>query len=434
MNNTLYNLQQLVTELNSSNSNNDKKKALANHLECQEILEYIYSPFKKFGVTSANVKKYWNNTDGLYDFGNDTIFELLDSLYKRSITGHAALAIVIRFIAHNEEYTDLIYNIIDKDLKCRIDVSTINKVFPNLIPEFSVALAEDYYDNVNRVNFEKDQWLAQRKLDGLRCITIIDKNGNASFWSRNGIEFDTLDVLRTEIESLELSDIVFDGEICLVDENGQEDFQNIMKEIRKKNHTIENPKYIMFDMLEIEEFLDKSAWKYYRDRWNKLDDNVFNKGLKHCEVIDWKIVKDKTHLTELIEEAASKDWEGLILRKDCEYEGKRTKNLLKVKQFRDAEYIVEGIETGPFRVINESTKLEETVETLTNVFITHKGYKVSVGSGFSLEERKKYYINPELIIGKTITVKYFSETKNQDGGISLRFPTVKKIWENGRDI
>ena len=37
------------------------------------------------------------------------------------------------------------------------------------------------------------------------------------------------------------------------------------------------------------------------------------------------------------------------------------------------------------------------------------------------------------IIGKTITVQYFEETKNQDGGISLRSPTVKHIYDNERD-
>ena len=33
----------------------------------------------------------------------------------------------------------------------------------------------------------------------------------------------------------------------------------------------------------------------------------------------------------------------------------------------------------------------------------------------------------------TITVQYFEETKNQEGGISLRFPTVKHVYENGRN-
>jgi len=38
------------------------------------------------------------------------------------------------------------------------------------------------------------------------------------------------------------------------------------------------------------------------------------------------------------------------------------------------------------------------------------------------------------IVGKQITVQYFEETANDKGGISLRFPTVKHIYDNGRDV
>ena len=71
---------------------------------------------------------------------------------------------------------------------------------------------------------------------------------------------------------------------------------------------------------------------------------------------------------------------------------------------------------------------------LKNVVIEHKGFKVDVGSGFSQEQRRHYFKNPEEIIGKTITVQYFEETKNQDGGISLRFPVIKGIYNNKRDF
>ncbi len=57
---------------------------------------------------------------------------------------------------------------------------------------------------------------------------------------------------------------------------------------------------------------------------------------------------------------------------------------------------------------------------------------VGVGSGFDQEQRRLYFKNPELIIGKTITVQYFEETLNQDGCHSLRFPVIKYIYENGR--
>ena len=121
-----------------------------------------------------------------------------------------------------------------------------------------------------------------------------------------------------------------------------------------------------------------------------------------------------------------------MLRKDCGYKGKRTNDLLKVKKFFDEEYIVKGVESAIHRIIIGG--IEAEVEMLSNVIIEHKGCDVGVGSGFNQEERKLYFKNPELIIGKTITVQYFEETINQDGCHSLRFPVVKHIYENGRNV
>ena len=75
---------------------------------------------------------------------------------------------------------------------------------------------------------------------------------------------------------------------------------------------------------------------------------------------------------------------------------------------------------------------EVVMPMLAQAWIEHKGYKVAVGSGWNQEQRIRYEANPNELIGKTITVQYFEETKNQEGGISLRFPTVKHVYENGR--
>ena len=86
---------------------------------------------------------------------------------------------------------------------------------------------------------------------------------------------------------------------------------------------------------------------------------------------------------------------------------------------------------GPFRYVKDGAECEETM--LSAVYITHKGYSVKVGSGWTIEQRQHYYKHPEQIVGSEITVQYFEETKNQDGGISLRFPTLKIIHGKKRD-
>ena len=69
-----------------------------------------------------------------------------------------------------------------------------------------------------------------------------------------GKELTTLIKVKEAIEATGIVNTVFDGEICLVDESGNEDFQGIMKQLRRKDHQIENPAYMIFDMLNKSEF------------------------------------------------------------------------------------------------------------------------------------------------------------------------------------
>jgi DNA ligase-1 len=149
-------------------------------------------------------------------------------------------------------------------------------------------------------------------------------------------------------------------------------------------------------------------------------------------VLDQEFIADDEHFAEWIEKAKEYGWEGLMLRADEPYKGKRSKDLLKFKSFFDDEYEVVDVEMGPFRYVKDSKETEENM--LSCVTIKHKGYNVRVGSGFSIEQRQDFYKNPNKILGKVITVQYFEESKNQDGGLSLRFPTFKVLHGLSRTI
>lgn len=425
-------LQKVVDELNSTNSTNDKKVILAKYKNdefIKKVLYYTYNPFYQYYVTPATLEKNYDDDLGtLYKFSD--LFEMLDILRKREVTGHKAINSVNDFCYKHEEFKGLIYKIIGKDLEIRMGDSLINKIIPNLIPTFDVALATPFEDV--EVDFATDTWYASRKLDGVRCLGIVNENGKVSLWSRQGNQFETLKKVEDEIASLGLTDVVFDGEICLTNKDGSDDFQGVMKQIRKKDHTIDNPKYLIFDLVTGQEFEDKIGFRDYSVRYHTLRNLIINKGMKHLELVHQSIVMDTKHYIEQMENADANKWEGLILRKNRVYEGKRTKNMLKCKSFHDAEYTVIDLEFGPFRMIENG--LEITKDVLSNVVIEHKGNKVSVGSGFTIEEREFFKANPNEILNKVITVKYFEETQNQSGNYSLRFPTVKVIHGNKRTV
>lgn len=129
--------------------------------------------------------------------------------------------------------------------------------------------------------------------------------------------------------------------------------------------------------------------------------------------------------------------------------------ILKFKKFQDAEYAVVDVDTSRMRLAING-KFDE-YEALSNVWIEHKGHRVSVGTGFTAEERVRFGADPSQIvrptsalgghrqavrrmcsyeIGRQMTVEFFSESQaaTRDAGVSLRFPRVKKIWDGERDV
>ena len=425
----LEQIQEFVDAQNATNSNTDKLNVLkkyANNEAVRNALEYTYNTFKQYGVTSANCKKNSN----LVKYGYSDLFKLLDDLSIRFITGHTAISLVNGFVEANKKHEDLIFSIIDRNLKTRSTTSMINKVIPGLIPTFDVALANSYDEKTaKKVDFN-DTWFVSRKLDGCRCICIINEDGEPTYFSRAGNEFLTLKNLDAEIISLGLKNMVIDGEICMLDANGNENFQGIIKEIKRKDHTIENPFFYMFDLLTMEEFINKEGTTQFAIRNVQLDNLFFQREFNHIDYLPQTILIDEQMLMFHVSAAKENGWEGLMLRKDAPYQGKRSNDVLKVKQFYDAEYVVVDIENAVNRVIVDGKEVEELM--MRNVVIEHKGYRVQVGSGFNHEQKRYYFENPNEIIGKQITVQFFEESFT-DKGISLRFPTVKAIYENGRD-
>lgn len=270
-----------------------------------------------------------------------------------------------------------------------------------------------------------------------RNLSVPMDETNWKCVSREGKEFFTLDKIKADLEKLGLGfTSVVDGEICIVDKNGNEKFSGIMSEIRKKDHTILRPRYKIFDIINKNDFDRGKSLENFSSRKAKLDllkIKINELGLETLDIVEQIPITSVEHLTEMTDEAVAKGWEGLILRKDAPYKGKRSNDLLKVKEVYDAEFTVKKVEMGPIRIINKETGLEEEIEMLTNVFIEYKGCEVSVGSGFTFEERKKFYEDPSLILNKVITVLYTAESENQDGGYSLRFPRFKGLHGEERD-
>ena len=422
-----------LEEMNKSTSSNDKVKTiLTADKNVRKVLYYTYNNFLQYYVTPKLLDKRQDLTQNYTKF--DSMFQLLESLNQRLITGHRAIKEINGYIYCNPEIKDLIYLILDRNLKIRASVKLINKALPGLIPTFNVALANKYDEKTKKkVNFEKDVWYVSRKLDGVRCLIIVDDKGKAKSFARSGKQFHTLSLVEKEIEDLGVKNVVYDGEMCIVDEEGNEDFQSIMKEIGRKDHVIQNCLFQIFDFIPYRMFSKGyGETGLFSQRVLALQNLMLGKQHKMIDYLEQVPVSSFKELDALTVTASKKGWEGLMIRKNEVYQGKRSNDILKVKTFHDAEYEVVDTFTGPLRYIIEGLEVEE--EMLSGVAIEHKGNIVRVGSGFTIDQRKHLFKNPQDILGKVITVQYFEESKNQDGEYSLRFPVIKVIHGNERKL
>tara|TARA_B100000212_G_scaffold341843_1_gene326321 strand:- start:384 stop:1652 length:1269 start_codon:yes stop_codon:yes gene_type:complete len=422
--------------MNETTSVNEKIDIMmSSNKPISKTLYYTYNKFMNYGVTPKLLEKRKDLCNKNTKFKEiSDMFVLLDSLNYRMLTGHDAIKEINGFLFHNNDLKEILYLILERNLKIRVSSKLINKAIPGLIPEFNVALANKYNDKTKKkVDFKKDVWYVSRKLDGVRCLVVVDEKGKATSYSRAGKQFHTLSLVEKEIEKLGVKDVVFDGEMCIVNENGDEDFQSVMKEISRKNHTIQNGLFQVFDYIPYNMFSKGHGNTVtFSQRTLTLHRLLLDNKLNYIKFLEQIPVTSFEELDSLSNTAASKGWEGLMIRKSDIYKGKRTNDILKIKTFHDDEYKVEGLNFGPFRYVKEGKEVEE--EMLTAVLIKHKGNTVNVGSGFTIEQRQAYFKQPSSIHGKIITVQYFEESQNQNGDYSLRFPVIKAIHGEKREV
>ena len=424
-------INDFIRKMNSTNSTNDKIEIIRDDYDkVRRVLYYTYNDFMQYNITPMILEKRPDLCNKYTKF--ISIFDLLDSLNQKLITGHKAIEEVNGYLFKNPEYKELLYLILERNLKTRVSVKLINKAIPGLIPTFNVALANKYDDKTkSKINFDKDTWYVSRKLDGVRCLIIVDHDGKVKSFSRAGKQFNTLNLIEQEIKSLGVKNIVYDGEMCIVDKNGDEDFQSIMKEIGRKDHEIKDGLFQVFDFVPLDMFKRGYANSgTFSQRVFALQTLLLGKTCRYIKFLEQIPISNFEELEALTQKASEKGWEGLMLRKNSTYQGKRSNDILKVKTFHDAEYEVIDTVNGPLRYIKEGLEVEE--EMLSGVAIKHKGNIVRVGSGFTIDQRKHLFENPQDILGKTITVQYFEESQNQNGEYSLRFPVIKFIHNNKR--
>ena len=434
----LIKFQQFVNEILADNSRLAKIAVLEKYKDDEDIkylLNFVYNPYIITGISDKKLNKQLSQI-------TDNVFETDKELFEYIKIHNTGRDEDIRIVQNYEldmlrplgwQLEVLYEKIITKNLPLGIDAKTINKVIPDLIPEFNVQLSNKYFEKPEIVEGKK--FAITTKIDGSRIIAMKE-NGQVSFWTRQGQPYEGLVDLEKEMLEYMPDNICLDGEIVAIDTDKENTYKNTMKLSRTKDLEKHGLKMIVFDCLLLSQFKNQKCLTPYYARRYMLDEIFHNARLKkltEVETIDKFPVyfdllpvlyegTDTSKILEILNEQTEKGEEGIMINiVDAPYDFKRSNNLLKVKKFQDMELPIIGFEEGTGKHLGK----------LGAFICKYKDNEVRVGSGLTDEDRETFWNIKDTLLGKLITIKYFEETHDSKTNLpSLRFPTFMRIRED----
>lgn len=128
----------------------------------KKVLWFVYNPYIVTGLSSKKINKMVNKQ--IKYAPAETIEEVFEYLQEHNTGTDVDIAYVLEFIQGKPDQ-EMYSQIFTKELKLGITSKTINKVFPNLIPEFNVMLAEKYWDRMEELDETNPDIIISQKLD-----------------------------------------------------------------------------------------------------------------------------------------------------------------------------------------------------------------------------------------------------------------------------
>lgn len=271
----------------------------------------------------------------------------------------------------------------------------------NVLDAIKPMLAHVYADHINKVTWPAH---VQPKLDGMRCIAIVD-DGRCRLYSRTQKLIETVPHINKAIENLVgKQTIILDGE--LYNHELKHDFNRIMS-IVKRDGVHPDHELVQYHVYDL-----PSKDETFFLRGAELQ-TLFKRNYSHHLVyVPTYSVKSEEEMMEMMSYALEDGYEGLMYRNShgYHYEGKRSYGLLKVKTFRDEEFVACGVEEG-------NGKLQGRAGAIW--CSTREGKRFKVKMQGVLEILEDYLVNfEEKYLGRLLTVKFQNYTPD---GIP-RFP------------
>jgi ATP-dependent DNA ligase len=303
-----------------------------------------------------------------------------------------------KFELVNTNNTNNTKNTIDTNTK-NTNTDNANNIQETIFP----MLAQDFKKFKNKLKYPV---YTQPKFDGYR---MLYNNQTKTVMSRQGKEFTAIKntELYNELKTIS-ENIILDGELYV--HNSIFENLGILRKKKLSNQDIQKLnqiEYHVYDVIDLNE--------NFESRFNNLKNFFERYNFQKIRLVQTQIVNSESELDKIHKIHIEQKYEGSIVRtKYGKYKCKaRSQDLLKYKDFEDAEYKIVGFTS------------EQDTQTNNELIIwiceTKNGDKFNVRPKGTKEERSLLFKRGDEFIGQQIWVKYFELT---DGKIP-RFPTTK---------
>lgn len=456
----------VLEELANTSKTNEKISILEKYRESKELQHFFSASLDKFKnyyikeATFPGVKSDFKLTKSkktIIDFCT----EFLPIIYKRELTGHAAInALSDELSNYSVRDVEVIKRIMFNDPKCGVSGKIVNKIWSGIIKEIPYMRCSGS-DKLKNLSYPA---IVQRKSDGTFCNIII-KDSKINFMTRNGSEF-YLDTLGSELSDIvsrypELDNTVLIGELtCVVNgvvENRQTGNGNISKLIKRES-TIATAKgdkkhellaeHLTIDrtvVIDLWDFVPLNEWSeglynvQYNERFSSLSSIIKKIKSEKIRLIDSKVVYSEKELMSFNKMMMDAGEEGSVAKNmKAIFKHGTSTDQMKIKAVLDADLLCTGWYHG-----NAGTEFEDGLGGLT-LESADGSLKVSVGSGFSRLQRglepvdnkditkglKRTDMNfDDEYIGKIVTIEYngILESKNKPGEYSCFLPVFVEV-------
>ena len=199
--------KQMVDELKSTTGKKEKEDILEYYLYSdyggyfKELLQETFDPNLLHHVVMRKVNI---PPAGCYSLGEikSEVLELFNGLHNELSTNKNKVSVWEVMGELTTEDQEILMGVVNKKLRCGISISTINKVYPDLIKVIKIALAKSY-DPEKSYKYSS-RFYCSNKLDGQRVFCSRDhekwrKYSRAGDYLGNEIK--TLDHWNVELEN-----------------------------------------------------------------------------------------------------------------------------------------------------------------------------------------------------------------------------------------